>query len=322
MVAKFLCWADVKLGKLILTLTAVPARGERVPKLRRLSGAGRKFERIYAPLFHICAAHFPGSIVVSSLFVSLGGVMTCTPFQRDLKSPPFLPPQISSWNRTRLPSLGKINEKRSTRSLKPARVVCRDTVETSSYKLELYWIEGKLASFPTRPRMEDGISKHLCGVTRHVLATSFHQRSKFASNTMDLVSWREIPVKILFIFFDVTLNDRTVCSLSKNKKGMLISYASLHREEDYVSNIFTSDQISSLACFNPMNVLLILLINSCRESTYERYAFTYIFVASFFMKHLQIVWFYMNYVSILFNTNKCEEDYYRFGIATYCFRLF
>lgn len=218
--------------------------------------------------------------------------------------------------------LGKINEKRSTRSLKPARVVCRDTVETSSYKLELYWIEGKLASFPTRPRMEDGISKHLCGVTRHVLATSFHQRSKFASNTMDLVSWREIPVKILFIFFDVTLNDRTVCSLSKNKKGMLISYASLHREEDYVSNIFTSDQISSLSCFNPMNVLLILLINSCRESTYERYAFTYIFVASFFMKHLQIVWFYMNYVSILFNTNKCEEDYYRFGIATYCFRLF
>lgn len=200
--------------------------------------------------------------------------------------------------------LGKINEKRSTRSLKPARVVCRDTVETSSYKLELYWIEGKLASFPTRPRMEDGISKHLCGVTRHVLATSFHQRSKFASNTMDLVSWREIPVKILFIFFDVTLNDRTVCSLSKNKKGMLISYASLHREEDYVSNIFTSDQISSLSCFNPMNVLLILLINSCRESTYERYAFTYIFVASFFMKHLQIVWFYMNYVSILFNTNK------------------
>lgn len=218
--------------------------------------------------------------------------------------------------------LGKINEKRSTRSLKPARVVCRDTVETSSYKLELYWIEGKLASFPTRPRMEDGISKHLCGVTRHVLATSFHQRSKFASNTMDLVSWREIPVKILFIFFDVTLNDRTVCSLSKNKKGMLISYASLHREEDYVSNIFTSDQISSLSCFNPMNVLLILLINSCRESTYERYAFTYIFVASFFMKHLQIVWFYMNYVSILFNTNKCEEDYYQFGIATYCFRLF
>lgn len=187
--------------------------------------------------------------------------------------------------------LGKINEKRSTRSLKPARVVCRDTVETSSYKLELYWIEGKLASFPTRPRMEDGISKHLCGVTRHVLATSFHQRSKFASNTMDLVSWREIPVKILFIFFDVTLNDRTVCSLSKNKKGMLISYASLHREEDYVSNIFTSDQISSLSCFNPMNVLLILLINSCRESTYERYAFTvpHIFVASFFIKHLRIV---------------------------------
>lgn len=220
--------------------------------------------------------------------------------------------------------LGKINEKRSTRSLKPARVVCRDTVETSSYKLELYWIEGKLASFPTRPRMEDGISKHLCGVTRYVLAASFHQRSKFASNTMDLVSWREIPVKILFIFFDVTLNDRTVCSLSKNKKGMLISYASLHREEDYVSNIFTSDQISSLSCFNPMNVLLILLINSCRESTYERYAFTvpHIFVASFFMKHLQIVWFYMNYVSILFNTNKCEEDYYQFGIATYCFRLF
>lgn len=194
--AKFLCWADVKLGKLILTLTAVPAWGERVPKLRRLSGAGRKFERIYAPLFHICAAHFPGSIVVSSLFVSLGGVMTCTPFQRDLKSPPFLP--SPEFHRGRLPSLGKINEKRSTRSLKPARVVCRDTVETSSYKLELYWIEGKLASFPTRPRMEDGISKHLCGVTRYVLAASFHQRSKFASNTMDLVSWREIPKYYLY----------------------------------------------------------------------------------------------------------------------------
>lgn len=60
--------ADVKLGKLILTLTAVSARGEPVPKLRRLSGAGRKFERIYAPLFHICAAHFRGPVVVSSLF--------------------------------------------------------------------------------------------------------------------------------------------------------------------------------------------------------------------------------------------------------------
>lgn len=116
MVAKFLCWADVKLGKLILTLTAVPARRERVPKLRRLSGAGRKFERIYAPLFHICAAHFPGSIVVSSLFVSLGGAMTSSPFQGDLKSPPFLPPNfIVEPNQASLFSLGKIKEKRSTR---------------------------------------------------------------------------------------------------------------------------------------------------------------------------------------------------------------
>lgn len=219
--------------------------------------------------------------------------------------------------------LGKINEKRSTRSLKPARVVCRDTVETSSYKLELYWIEGKLASFPTRPRMEDGISKHLCGVTRHVLATSFHQRSKFASNTMDLVSWREIPVKILFIFFDVTLNDRTVCSLSKNKKGMLISYASLHREEDYVSNIFTSDQISSLSCFNPMNVLLILLINSCRRTNDTLSPFPTFLLQVFLWsicRSFDFTWITFQFSLIQINVKR--EDYYRFGIATYCFRLF
>lgn len=262
--AKFLCWADVKLGKLILTLTAVPARGERVPKLRRLSGAGRKFERIYAPLFHICAAHFPGSIVVSSLFVSLGGVMTCTPFQRDLKSPPFLPPRISSWNPE--PGFAWKNQRKTIDSIVETRSRCLPWHRWNKF-VQVGVVLNRGEACLVSDTAQNGRWNFEASVRGNTLRFSC-----VVSPTIEIrleydgFGFVTRDSKILFIFFDVTLNDRTVCSLSKNKKGMLISYTSLHREEDYVSNIFTSDQISSLSCFNPMNVLLILLINSCRRT--------------------------------------------------------